>query len=78
MTSKAQAKVSMSGVGGRVSQAWDELGRFVDKGYAIAVSKRGKGRIHVRAVRQEEVVECECPTIEEAISTAYEKTRKSG
>jgi len=68
----------MGGLGERVLQAWDELGRFVDKGFAVALSKRGKGRIHVRAVRQEEVVECECPTIEEAISAAYEKTRKTG
>jgi hypothetical protein len=59
----------------KVSRAWFQLTRFVDKGYAVAVSKLGR-RFHVRAVRLEQIVEAESATIAEAISEAFEKVGK--
>ena len=55
-------------------KGWLDLGRMIDKGYAVAISRLGKG-YHVRAVRQEKVIETESPTMTEAIFEAYEKTK---
>ena len=59
-----------------ITRAWLHLGRFIDKGYAVAVSRPSKGRFHVRAVRSEKVVEAESASMAEAISEAYGKVGK--
>lgn len=59
----------------KVSRAWFHLTRFVDKGYAVAVSKLGR-RFHVRAVRAEQIVEAESATMAEALSDAFDKVGK--
>jgi hypothetical protein len=60
----------------KTDRAWINLGRFVDKGYAIALSKPARNRFHVRAVRSEQVVEAESGTMAEAICDAYDKVNK--
>lgn len=49
------------------------LDRLLDKGYAVAFRKVGRKVVHVRAVRDETVVESENETPELALEAAYDK-----
>jgi hypothetical protein len=56
--------------------AIDALERLLDKEYAVAFRKAGRKVIHIRAVRDGNIVEAECASIEEAVNAIYDRVRR--
>lgn len=54
--------------------AWSELESMVEKGFAVAFRKDGH-KFHVRAVREERVLEGDAETISEAVASVYERAK---
>lgn len=55
-----------------VEQAWMDLERMVDRGFAVAFRKDGR-HFHVRAVFDEKVTESSAETMSEAVLVVSDK-----
>lgn len=61
--------------GENISEAWNGLEKLVEKGFAVAFRKAGQG-FHVRAVREEKVIEGESETMTGAMIATLEETKR--